>query len=459
MFGFRKNTATTIDMGTGAIFPILLKVAIPLMLSGVLQVFFNAADIMVVGKFGEEQSVAAVSSTGSIAALIINLFIGLSVGTNVLCARLFGEGDAKRMGNAIHTSVLISIIIGIFLTVVGFFGAEFMLKLLNTPTSLLPRAALYLRIYFLGMVPMLVYNFASSILRAVGDTRRPLAYLTIAGIANVALNLTLVIVFKLDVAGVAIATVVSNSISAILCIRALLIAKDMTKLDLKRLHIDLPSLKNIIRVGLPAGIQNVLFSVSNVFIQSSLNSFNNEIMLDGSGAAANLEGFLFTALSAIHQSIVVFTGQNYGRRNYKRIVKAQMYGVIFAITFGAAICFGMSFFSDKLLLLYLNDPAAIEFGVTRISIIGALCFINAVSEVFVGGMRGCGYSFSTMITSLLCICGFRLLWIFTFFQIPKYHTFETLLSCYPISYAASLLVQGIFVIIVMKQVKKKLTAT
>ncbi len=462
-----KYSSAAIDMCEGPIFPILLKIAIPIMLSGLLQMLFNAADIMVVGKFGSDQSVAAVSATTSMIHLIINIFIGMSVGSNVICARLFGERNHGQMEKAVHTSIFISIIIGIFLTVVGFFSAEFLLKLLDTPESILPLATRYMQIYFLGMVPMILYNFSSAILRAVGDTKRPLYFLTIAGITNVILNLLLVIVFHLDVAGVAIATTISNTISAFFCLRALMTASDSTHLDLKKLRIDIPTLKDIIKIGLPAGIQSALFSIANVVIQSSINSISaslsaaegvatGDAFLAGNGAAVNIESFVFTALNAVDQAIIAFTGQNYGRREYKRIVKAQGCAVLINLTFGALLCIGTALISNKLLLLYVSSPEAIAFGVERVAIITSFCFVNAISNVFVGGMRGCGYSFISMITSLVCICVMRLIWIFTIFQV--YPTYEVLLACYPISYIVSVAVHGILLFFVLKRVKKKLTS-
>ncbi len=458
-----KNSSNTIDMCEGPIFPILLKVTIPLILIGLLQVLFNAADIMVVGKFGSEQSVAAVSSASPIVALLVNIFMGISVGTNVVCARLFGEGNKTQMEKAVHTSIFISLVIGIFLTLIGFFSAETLLKFLDTPESVIPLSAKYLRIYFLGMVPIIVYNFAAAILRAVGDTKRPLYFLTIAGVVNILLNLLLVIVFKLDVAGVAIATTASNIISAICCVGVLVKATDSTHLDLKKLRVDFHLLKEIIRIGLPAGLQSSFFSVSNAIIRAATNSIcaglsvtSAEALLAGNGACSSIESFLFTMLGSIHQAVVAFTGQNYGRRDYKRIVKCQLCSVLFVLLFGGTVCTVMSFFSDKLLLLYISSEEAIAYGVLQFSLVGALSFLNGISDVFVGCMRGCGYSFLSMMSSLICICGLRIVWILTVFQIPEYHTYRTLLTCYPISYCISIVVQGMLMFFVLKKVKKKL---
>lgn len=467
MFSAKAKSSGTIDMCKGPILPIILRVAIPLMISGLLQVLFNAADIMVVGKFGSEQSVAAVSATTSLIHLIINVFLGLSVGSNVVCAKSFGSGDGKQMQKAIHTSVTTSIIIGAFLTLFGFFSAEYLLRLMGTPETILPLAALYMRIYFLGMIPSLLYNFAAAILRAVGDTKRPLYFLTIAGVANVILNLILVIVFRLDVAGVAIATAVSNAIAAACCIRVLVRATDITHLDLKKLRIDGKTLKEIVRIGLPAGLQSALFSIANVVIQTSINTISASLaetagaatadaFLAGNGAAIALEGFTFTALGAFDQAVIAFTGQNYGRREYKRIVKAQGWGVLIVLTFGLALCIGAYLASSKLLLLYVSSAEAIKYGVERMALVTAVAFINAVSNMFVSGMRGCGYSFTSMVSSIGCICGLRLLWIFTAFQANP--TYKILLACYPLSYIVSVAVQGILLIFVLKRVKKKLSS-
>lgn len=467
MFSAKAKASSTIDMCKGPIFPIILRVAIPLMISGLLQVLFNAADIMIVGKFGSEQSVAGVSATTSLIHLIINTFLGLSVGSNVVCAKSFGSGDEKQMQKAIHTSVATSIIIGAFLTLFGFFSAEYLLRLMGTPETVLPLAALYMRIYFLGMIPTLIYNFAAAILRAVGDTKRPLYFLTAAGVSNVILNLILVIGFKLDVAGVAIATVISNVIAAGCCVAVLARANDITRLDLKKLRIDGKALIEIIRIGLPAGLQSALFSIANVVIQSSINSISMSLaetagtasadaFLAGNGAAIALEGFSFTALGAFDQAIIAFTGQNYGRREYKRIVKAQVCGVIIILTFGLALCVGMYLAANKLLLLYVSSAEAVKYGMERILLVTLFAFVNAVSNIFVSGMRGCGYSFMSMVSSIGCICGLRLLWIFTAFQANP--TYKILLACYPLSYIVSVVVQGILLIFVLKRVKKKLSS-
>ena len=440
-------------MCEGPILPLIVRFAIPLMITGILQVLFNAADIMVVGQFGSDNSLAAVSSTGSITALIVNLFIGLSVGTNVLCARYFGAKDGKALSETIHTSIVLAIVLGAALTVVGVVLSNPLLEMMSVPDEVLPLATLYMQIYFLGMIPSLVYNFAAAVLRSVGDTKRPMYFLILAGATNVLLNLLLVIVFKLDVAGVAIATIVSQTISAVLTVICLIKESDDVKLELKKLKITGSRLIQIIRVGLPAGIQSTMFSIANVVVQSSLNPFGADI-IGGSGAAGSIESLLFTALDAVYQAVVAFTSQNFGRRNYKRILRAQLTAQVIVYTFGLALCLLTVIFAEPLVSMFADKPAEIAAGVDRLKVLGVSVFIHASGNVAVGTMRGLGYSFVPMVSSLLCICGARLLWIATIFQIPAYHTVSGLYAAYPFSYILSMVVQITTLIFVFRKAVK-----
>lgn len=310
----RGKSSYEIDMCNGPLFGKIIRYAIPLMLSGVLQLLFNAADMVVVGRFAGSSSLAAVGATGSLINLIVNLFMGLSVGANVLVARYYGARDMKQLHETVHTSILISVISGVILIVVGVSLAKPLLTLMGTPENVLDQAALYMRIYFCGMPVMMLYNFGAAILRSVGDTKRPLYFLLISGAVNVVLNLFLVICFHLDVAGVAIATVVSQAIAAVLVLLCLMKSDAPYRVELKKLHIYKDKLLQMVQIGMPAGLQGIVFSISNATIQSSINSFGSTVMA-GSTAASNIEGFVYTAMNSFYQTALSFTGQNMGRRN------------------------------------------------------------------------------------------------------------------------------------------------
>ena len=441
-------------MCEGPILPLLLRFAYPLLVTGVLQVLFNAADVMVVGNFGSEHSLAAVSSTGSITSLIVNLFMGLATGTNVLCARFFGANDKKALSDTVHTSIVVSAVIGAFLTLVGVIFAEPLLVMMLVPPEVLPLAVLYMRIYFLGMIPGLVYNFAAAILRSVGDTKRPMYFLTLAGVVNVLLNLLLVIVFRMDVAGVAIATVVSQTLSAVLTVICLMRESDDIRLSFGRLKVNAKRLWQIVAIGLPAGLHSTMFSLANVVIQSSINAFGAAVMA-GSGAASSIESLLFTAMASVSSAVVSFTSQNFGRYDYKRIVKAQFIAQGIMYTFGLALCILFVVFAEPLISLYAKAPEEIAAGVDKLTMIGGFVFLYSSSEVAVATLRGMGCSLTPTVTSLICVCGARLLWIATVFQMPQYHTVRGLYTAFPVSYVLSLIVQSVCLIIMFKVIKKR----
>ena len=450
----RQRSGNKLNMCEGAILPLLLRFAFPVLITGVLQVLFNAADIMIVGQFGSEHSLAAVSSTGAITGLIVNLFIGLSAGTTVLCARFFGAKDERALSETVHTSMLISVIGGAFLTVFGLIFSEPLLRLMSVPEEVLPLASLYMRIYFSGMIPSLVYNFSASILRAVGDTKRPMYFLTLAGVLNVVLNLIFVIVFKMDVAGVAIATVVSQTVSAVLTVICLMRESDGIRLSIRKLRIYGKRLYQIVAIGIPSGLHSTMFSIANVVIQSSINSFG-AVAMAGNGASSSIESLIFTSLGAVSQAIVAFTSQNFGRYNYKRIVKAHLLGQAIIFTFGLALCVLAVVFAEPLISLYADSADEIAAGVAKLQMIGVFIFIYAGSDVAVATMRGMGCSLTPTLTAVICVCGVRLLWIATVFQIPKYHTLYGLYFTYPLSYVLSFVVQITCMIIMYKLIKKR----
>ena len=421
------------DMTSGALLPKILIFSGPLILTGILQLLYNAADVVVVGRFAGATSLAAVGSTGSLINLIINVFMGLSVGTSVMVARYYGAGDVRMVQDTVHTSILVALLSGIVVGIFGFVMAKPILRLMDSPDDVIDLAALYVRIYFVGMPFNLLYNFGAGILRAVGDTKRPLYYLTISGAANVILNLILVIVFHMGVAGVAIATVVSQAISMVLVLLCLIRTQGIIHLDLKKLRIRKAPLLGIMQVGLPAGLQGSLFSISNVLIQSSVNSFLSTAMADNA-AASNLEGFVYTAMNSIYQADLTFASQNYGAGKKDRVksVLWNCLGTVVVIGLGLGLLFMA--FDRTLLSIYNQDPAVIDFGVLRMHIILPTYFLCGMMDVMVGQLRGIGYSIMPMIVSLTGACLFRIVWIMTIFSMPQFHTLQMLYISYPVSW-------------------------
>ncbi len=419
------------DMTTGSLPKKMILFSIPLILSGMLQLLFNAVDLIVVGRFVGKTALGAVGSTGSLINLLTNLFIGLSVGTNVLIARYVGAGADKDVHETVHTSILVSLLSGIFLAVIGVIFSRPLLVLMDTPKTVLDQAVLYMRIYFLGMPIMMVYNFGSAILRAIGDTKRPLYYLSVGGVANVFLNLFFVLVLNRGVDGVAYGTVLSQLIATILIIRNLMRNDGPCRLTLSQLRIYGRKLLSIARIGLPAGLQGCIFSLSNVMIQSSINSFG-ESAVSGNSAACNIEGFIYVAMNSFHQTVLSFTSQNYGAGKYRRITKILFWGLLFVTLVGGALDGFALLFPEQLLSLYNKDPEVIRYGTLRIHGICLLYFTCGTMDVVVGTLRGLGQSLLPMLISLIGVCGFRILWIFTYFK--THHTLEALYVSYPISW-------------------------
>ena len=437
-----KSEKYEIDMCNGPILGKMLLFALPLMASSMLQLLFNAADIIVVGKYCGDNSLGAVGSNTALINLLTNVFIGLSIGANVLVARYYGAGNHKDLSETIHTAMLLSVISGLILTVIGELFARELLILMKTPVEILDLASLYLRIYFIGMPSMMVYNFGSAILRAVGDTRRPLYFLILAGVLNVGLNLLLVIVFKMDVAGVGIATVFSQTVSAALVVICMMKDKGAVKLEFKKLRIYSGKFKDIMRIGLPAGLQGSIFSLSNVVIQSSVNLFGKTVVA-GNSAGSNIEGFVYMAMNSFHHATLSFTSQNLGAGRYDRIKKTlftalacvTVTGIIFG---GSAVVFGR-----QLLSIYTDTPEAIDAGMIRLKFICGTYFLCGVMDVLCGAIRGLGYAVLPMAVSLIGACGLRLVWIATVFRMPRYHTIDTIYVSYPVTWAVTLSVHMI----------------
>ncbi len=427
-------------MVTGPLFRNIILYAVPLMLTGVLQLLFNAADLVVVGRYCGRLSIAAVGATGAIINLVINLFIGLSVGVGVLVAVSLGAQDDERCSRAVHTCMPVAAIGGAVLTVIGVLLTPTLLTMMKTPDDVIGLSSLYMRIYFCGMIPSLIFNYGAAILRAAGDTRHPLYYLMTAGVVNVLLNLMFVICFGLDVAGVALATALSQCLSAFLVIRFLMKSDSPYRFVPGKMHIYGFELQQIFRVGLPAGIQSSLFAISNVIIQSSVNSFGSVVMA-GNSAAANIEGFTFISMNAIHQTALNFTGQNMGAHRLDRVRTIKNYCLIDVVFIGVALGGTSYVFGRQLLSVYIpGEESAIAYGLLRMQYLCLPYFIDGMMDVMTGILRGMGSSMVPMFITVFNICVFRVVWIYTVWQLPRFHTLDMLYVTYPLSWILTFLI-------------------
>ncbi len=445
------KTYKSLDMLNGPILPSIIKYTIPVFLTSILQLLFNATDLIVVGQFCGSLSVSAVGVTGAITALIINLFFGLSVGAGVAVAHAVGCDNQEAVTKTVHTSIPTAVVCGAVLTVIGVCFSKTFLQLMGTPENVLNLAAVYMQIYFCGMIFSLIYNFGASILRAVGDTKSPLVYLTIAGLINVTLNILFVTLLNMNVAGVALATIISQGFSALMIVLTLLKRTDACRLNLRKIRFHKNELMRIIRIGLPAGIQASLFSISNVLIQSSVNAFG-DIFIAGNSAAANLEHFVYVLLAAFQQSAVNFIGQNTGARKFKRIKKI-FWTCIISVSVSGLIMGGLFYiFGRQLLSIYITDSQqAIEYGLLRMTFICLPYFLCGLVEVTTGALRGLGSSLAPMVISILGICGMRLVWIYTVFQIEKFHTPQCLFFSYTISWIITFCMQLVAFLVLYKR--------
>jgi len=452
----RKNTKNyTMNLCEGSILNKLLLFSLPLVASSVLQLFFNAADVVVVGQFAGDNSLAAVGSNGSLINMLTNIFMGLSVGVNVLVARFFAAKQEKELRKTVHTAITVSVVCGVLLAIIGMFAARQLLVWMQSPKEVIDLATLYLRIYFLGMPATMVYNFGAAILRGVGDTKRPLYYLSFAGIVNVVLNLIFVIGFRMDVAGVALATVISQCISAVLIVRCLAKEESGIRLEKQYLGVDKHILLRILQIGLPAGVQGSLFSLSNVVIQSSVNGFGATVVA-GNSAASNLEGFVYVAMNAFSQAIVAFISQNMGAGKYERINKIVITTLLCVLVIGVVLGNAVYLLGKPLVGLYSGSEAVIEAGIRRLSIICTVYALCGMMDTMVGALRGLGYSVMPMIVSLLGACVFRILWVSMLFTMEQFHTIETVYYAYPISWTVTLSVHVICYLVVSQRLKKKI---
>ncbi len=438
------------DMTRGAILPKIVLFSLPLMAASILQLLFNAADVIVVGRFVGAQAMAAVGSTTALINLIINFFVGLSVGVNVCVARFFAGDRQKDLTDTIQTAIFTAVLSGILLLVVGVTLAKPMLELMGSPEDVINDSVTYLRIYFLGMPALMIYDFSAAILRAVGDTKRPLYFQVAAGIINVILNLFFVLGMGIGVAGVGIATSISQTVSAVLVLLVLVRDKGKLHLDLCRLRIDRHKLAAIFRVGLPAGLQSTVFSLSNVVIQSSINSFGSTAMA-GSTASQNLEGFVYMAMNAIYQTNLSFTSQNIGAGRYSRINRILLNCLGCVITVGLLLGGLANIFSGTLLSLYTADPEVLRYGQERLLIVAGPYFLCGIMDTMVGSLRGMDFSFVPMIVSFIGACGLRILFIMTLFRLPEFHSLQWLYMSYPVSWTITFTAHIITFLIIRKR--------
>ena len=442
------------SMLSGPLLPNIILYTIPIILTSLLQLLFNAADLIIVGRFCGSVSVAAVGATGSITNLMVNFFVGLSVGAGVTVAHALGSREDSVVHNTVHTALPTALVSGILLTVVGVSFSGTFLRWMGTPDTVLPLSSLYMKIYFAGITFTMVYNFCAAILRAAGDTKSPLVFLSFAGVVNVVLNVIFVTVFHMNVAGVALATTISQGISAVLTVRALMKRTDACRLELRKMRFHKPQLVKMLRIGMPAGIQSSLFAISNVLIQSSINSFG-DVFMSGNAAAGNIEGFVYVSLNAFHQSAVNFMGQNAGARQYKR-VSQTLWICLGCVAVTGLVMGGLAYtFGPSLLSLYITDSQeAIGYGMLRLSIICLTYWICGLMDVSTGALRGIGESFIPMVISVLGVCGIRIGWIYTIFQIPQFHTPQSLYISYPISWGVTFLCQLMAFFLVYRKHKR-----
>ena len=444
-----KNNKYEIDMCNGTLMDKLISFSLPLMLSGILQLLFNAVDIIVVGRFTGSQALAAVGSTTALINIFTNLFIGISLGANVLAARFYASGKEKEMSETVHTSITLALISGLVMALAGVLLARFALKLMGTPDDVIDQSVLYMRIYFLGMPFFMLYNYGAAILRAVGDTKRPLFFLVISGMTNAVLNLVLVIVFHMGVAGVAIGTIVSQLISSILVLRCLYTSNTSYRLYFSKLGIKTQYLKQIFQVGIPAGIQSTVINLSNALLQSSVNSFGS-VAMAGYTAANNIFGFLYMSVNAVTQSCMSFTSQNYGVKKLKRMDRVLLDCTILSVGVALTLGCGAYFFGPELLKIYTSEADVIRCGVEVLAFTTVPYFCCGIMDLLPGALRGMGYSGVPMILSIIGTVGTRIVWIFGLF--PAHRSLSFLFISYPVSWILTILMQAVCFCFVRKHV-------
>ncbi|WP_296332990.1 MATE family efflux transporter [uncultured Treponema sp.] len=441
-----------INMTEGAIFPKLVKFAVPLILSSILQLLFNAADIVVVGRYAGDNSLAAVGSTSSMVNLMVNFFIGLGVGCNVVAANFLGAGKKEELNKTVHTTMVLSLIGGLLLTLLGITFSRQILILMASPENVLPLSTLYLKVFFGGITATLVYNFGAALLRAKGDTKRPLYILLIAGLINVILNLIFVIPLKMDVAGVAFATVLSQIFAAVCVVWILLHEEEEFRLEFKKLRLDKTILPRIIKIGLPAGFQGMLFSFSNMVIQSAVNSFG-AVMVAGNSAAQSIEGFIYISMNSFAQGTLTFASQNMGAHKFDRIKKLVLISESSVTVVGLLLGFFVLAFGRSLLGIYSENEAVIDAGMLRLSVILATYFTCGMMDCMASAIRGVGHSLMPMLVTLVGACGLRMVYLFTFFRIERFHTFQSIFYSYPLSWVVTFIFLTISFVWIMRKIE------
>ncbi|RHF84754.1 MATE family efflux transporter [Coprococcus comes] len=447
-----KKNRFEIDMCNGSIMDKLISFSLPLMVSGILQLAFNAVDIIVVGRFSGSQALAAVGSTTALINVFTNLFIGISLGANVLAARFYAAGKDREMSETVHTSITLALISGITMAVIGVLLAKWALEIMGTPDDVIGQSALYMRIYFMGMPFFMLYNYGAAILRAIGDTKRPLIFLIISGIANAALNMTLVIIFHMGVAGVAIGTIISQLISCVLVLTCLYWSEGSYQLRFSKLKINGAYMEQIFQVGVPAGIQSTVINLSNALLQSSVNSFGS-IAMAGYTAANNILGFLYMSVNSITQACMSFTSQNYGVGKLKRMDKVLRDCAILSISI-AAVLGGLAYsFGPQILTVYTSDPKVINCGMEILAYTSITYFLCGIMDLFPGALRGMGYSAVPMVLSVIGTVGTRIVWVFGIF--PNHRSLSVLFVSYPVSWIITIVLQVVCFYFVRKRVHQK----
>ncbi len=454
------SRSRTVEMTQGPLVPNMLRFCLPLMLSGILQFLFNAADSMVVGKFASSTALAAVGTNGSLTELIVTLFVGISIGTTVLTARHLGARDIDNARKCIHTSMALSLILSVVVTAAGLFLATPLMDMMKLDPLVYPEALQYLNIYLLGVPGLIVYNFGAAVLQAVGDTKRPLYYLSIAGLINVVLNLILVIRFHMGVRGVAIATIVSQYISAILVVRCLLLTTDEHRLHIREIRFYRGHLLPLLQVGIPSGLQNTMFALSNVTIQSSINSLGG-IVTAASAAAGKIDGFIYIGSNAFYTAATAFTSQNFGARRYDRLSKVYTTSLGLSVGIGAVLSLLVFLFGEPLLSLFIrsDDPnreMILHYGMVRLTILGLSYMLCSVMSTPANVLRGLGRSWTPMIITAIGVCLFRVAWVFTIF--PLFRSYENIMLSYPISWILTAMVQMAFLLPLLRKYRQKAAA-
>ena len=447
--------SNTLDMTTGPFYKKIIKFSIPLMLTSLLQILYNAADVMVVGKFANSQALAAVSSNGSLVNLILNLFIGFSVGSGVVIARFIGARNERATSRAVHTAMTFAVLLGFTALIIGESFARSLLGLMGTPEDIIELATLYLRIFFLGAPASLIFNFGSAVLRANGDTKRPMIISALSGILNVVLNLVFVIYFKMSVSGVALATIISQYMTAVWVVIILFKREDASRLEVKNLKIHNAELAEIVRIGLPTGLSSTCFALSNVTVQSAINSFGS-IAVAGNGAASNIDNVVYVCMDAFPQACTTFVAQNVGAKNYDNISKVFKRCMILIAVVAIAMGGLSAIFAKPLVGLFTNDPEVVNFGAEKVRYVATCYFICGWMNCAAGAIRSMGKPFTSMIVSLVGSCGLRIVWVFTVFKM--FHTLPVLYSVYITSWIITFAVLYIYYVKILKKLRETETA-